>query len=326
MNHLASKYLLLLFIILPPVVYFSLKRRKASVIFPTVKFIKSAVKEARIIKYMPLILRITALSFIIFALARPQHGRTYERVATKGIDIMLAIDVSGSMAAIDLQPKNRLQAAINVADEFIKERENDRIGLVAFAKYAYIQCPLTANHTILLGQLHNLHLGMIEDGTAIGLGLASAVNSLKGSKAKSKVVILLTDGRNNSGEIDPLTAGEIAAALGIKVYTIGVGSKSDVLFPYKVPGMGTRYVKIKSDVDEKTLRKIAEETGGLYFRADNTEALKNIYQKINNMEKTKIIVKKRTVYRELYAKYLVIALILLLLEFVASKLIIGRIV
>ncbi|NIA23355.1 MAG: VWA domain-containing protein [Proteobacteria bacterium] len=326
MNHLASKYFLFLYLILPLVIYFFLKRKKASVNFPTVRYIKQSLGDSKIVRYIPLSLRVIALSLIIFALARPQHGRTYERVTTKGIDIVLVIDVSGSMAAIDLQPKNRLQAAINVADEFIRDRGNDRIGLVAFAKYAYIQCPLTANHAILLGQLHRLHMGMIEDGTAIGLGLSSAVNSLKNSKAKSKVVILLTDGRNNAGEIDPLTAGEIASALGIKVYTIGVGSRSEVLFPYKVPGLGTRYIKMKSDVDEKTLTKIADETGGIYFRADNTEALKNIYKKIDNMEKTKIIVKKRSVYKELYAKYLILALIFLLLEFFVSKLIINRIV
>ncbi len=326
MNHLASKYFLFLYLILPIVIYFSVKRKKASVNFPTIRYMKQSLRESKIIKYIPLSLRIIALSFIVFALARPQHGRTYQQVTTKGIDIVLVIDVSGSMAAIDLQPKNRLQSAINVADEFIKDRGNDRIGLVAFAKYAYIQCPLTANHTILLGQLHRLRLGMIEDGTAIGLGLASAVNSLKNSKAKSKVVILLTDGRNNAGEVDPITAGEIASALGIKVYTIGVGSRSEVLFPYKVPGFGTRYMKIKSDVDEKTLKKIADETGGIYFRADNTEALKNIYKKIDEMEKTKIIVKKRSVYKELYAKYLIIELIFLFFEFFVSKLIINRIV
>ena len=326
MNHLASKYFLFLFLILPFVVYYSLKRKRVSVNSPTVSYMKRMLGDANIVRHVPLFFRLIALSFIIFALARPQHGRSYERVTTKGIDIVLVIDVSGSMAAIDLQPKNRLQAAINVADNFIRGRENDKIGLVAFSKYAYVQCPLTANHTILLAQLHRLHLGMIEDGTAIGLGLASAVNSLKNSKAKSKVVILLTDGRNNAGEIDPITAGQIAAALGIKVYTIGVGSRSVVLFPYKVPGLGTRYIKMKSDVDEKTLRKIAEETGGMYFRADNTEALKNIYRRIDRMEKTKIIVKKRTIYRELYAKYLVIALIFLMLEFITSRLIINRIV
>ncbi len=327
MNHLASKYFLLLFLLIPLFVYLYIRQhRGVNIHFSDISRIRDIYGHSSFIEYIPILLRIIALSLIIFALARPQHGRIYEKVTTKGIDIVLILDISGSMAAIDLQPKNRLTAAINVADEFIRGRKNDRIGLVVFAKYAYTQCPLTTNYSILMQQLHRIHLGMIEDGTAIGLGLANGLNSLKNSKAKSKILILLTDGRNNAGEIDPLTAGEIASALNIKVYTIGVGSRDEVLFPYKTPLFGTRYVKIKSEIDEETLRKIANETGGIYFRADNTEALKSIYKKIDSMEKTKVITKKKTVYNELFSKYLMIALLILLTEFVVSKLITNRIV
>lgn len=258
--------------------------------------------------------RTLAIILLIIGFARPQSGRTEEEVITEGIDIMLAMDVSGSMAAEDFKPKNRLEAAKVVAADFIKGRRNDRIGMVVFAAKSFTQCPLTLDYGILLDFLGKIQIGMIEDGTAIGMGIATAVNRLRDSRAKSKVIILLTDGVNNRGELDPLTAARIAHALGIRIYTIGAGTRGDALYPVEDPFFGKRYVRMPVEIDEESLTKIANITGGKYFRATDRESLAKIFKEIDSLEKTKIEVKEYTRYKELFVNFLAVALSLVLLE------------
>jgi len=264
-------------------------------------------------------IRVLAIVLLIIGFARPQSGRTEEEVITEGIDIMLAMDVSGSMAAEDFKPKNRLEAAKVVAGDFIKGRRNDRIGMVVFAAKSFTQCPLTLDYGILLSFLNQIHIGMIEDGTAIGMAIANAVNRLRDSKAKSKVIILLTDGVNNRGELDPITAARIAHALGIRIYTIGAGTRGDALYPYEDPFFGKRYVRMPVEIDEESLTKIATITGGQYFRATDRESLARIFKEIDSLEKTKIAVKEYTRYRELFANFLALALGLVVLEIVLGN-------
>ncbi len=230
------------------------------------------------------------LSLLIIILARPQTSNSWKESTTEGIDIVMALDVSGSMKARDFRP-DRLEAAKDVAKDFISQRPNDRIGLVVFAAESFTQCPLTTDHKVLLNLLKNVKSGIIEDGTAIGLGLANAVNRIKDSKAKSKVIILLTDGVNNTGEIAPLTAAEIAKTFGIRVYTIGVGKKGMAPFPVETP-FGTQLQQMEVKIDEPTLQEIASTTDGQYFRATNKKKLKEIYQEIDKLEKTKISVQQ----------------------------------
>ncbi|HDZ13062.1 MAG TPA: VWA domain-containing protein, partial [Bacteroidetes bacterium] len=251
---------------------------------------------------------------VILALARPQSGSTHEEITTEGIDIILAMDISSSMLAEDFKPKNRIEAAKEVAEEFVKGRKNDRIGLVVFAKDSYTQCPLTLDYGILLKFIKDVKIGIIPDGTAIGMALANAVNRLRDSKAKSKVIILLTDGRNNAGELDPVTAAQIARAMGIRIYTIGAGKKGSALYPVQDPFFGKRYVRMPVDIDENLLKQIASITGGKYFRATNTNSLREIYKEIGKMEKTKIHVKEYTKYKELFVGFLLTALIILIIE------------
>jgi Ca-activated chloride channel family protein len=264
------------------------------------------------------IVRLIALCFLIVALARPQAGAETRDSLTEGIDIILAMDISGSMMAEDIKP-NRVEAAKQVAEEFVKGRTNDRIGLVIFSGEAYSQCPLTLDYGVVLSFLNNLRVGMIEDGTALGNGLATAVNRLRGSKARSKVVILLTDGRNNRGEIDPISAGEAAQAFGVKVYTIGAGTHGTALYPVEDPLFGKRYVPMQVDVDDQTLMRIADLTGGKYFRATDRGSLEKIYSEIDRMERTKIEVKEYTRYSELFYYFAGIGLLLVLAEIVPAN-------
>jgi len=269
-------------------------------------------------RHIPLALRLLALTLFIVAFARPQSASTSENVSTRGIDIVLALDISSSMLAEDLDP-NRLEAVKEVAATFVAGRRNDRIGLVVFAGQAFTQAPLTIDHDAVDEVLSELEVGMVEDGTAIGLGLATALKRLEGSQATSKVIILLTDGRNNRGEIDPATAAQMAQALGVKVYTIGAGSRGTTRIPVDSPVLGRRYVTMKVDVDEPTLRKVAEVTGGRYFRATDRESLKSIYEEIDKLETTKIDVQSFTRYGELFHIPLVAGLVLLLLEIGLSQ-------
>ena len=258
--------------------------------------------------------RTLALSLFIISLARPQAVTRERDYETKGVDIIITLDISGSMLAEDFKPENRMAVAKEEARKFIRGRENDRIGLVVFARDAYTQCPLTLDYDILTHLLSEIQIGMVQDGTAIGMGLATAVNRLRESDAKSKVIILITDGENNAGKIDPVTAAELAQTFGIKVYTIGVGKGGLVPFPINDPLFGKRYVQAKVDVDEFTLKRIADITGGVFFRARDTESLSEIYSKINELEKTEVKVHEYRSFEELFPLFLVPALLLLLLE------------
>lgn len=291
--------------------YFRWRRSDTPLKFSSFQnFIKPGKGRLRIDKVL-LLIEIVAIFLLVTALARPRKGLTKTEITSFGIDIVIALDISGSMKAIDFKPKNRLYVAKETAEDFINNRKMDRIGLVLFARYAYTQCPLTTDHGVVIDLLRKANIGMLEDGTAIGLGLAQSCDRLKDSKAKSKVVILLTDGRNNAGEIDPETATNVAKALSVKVYTIGAGKPGETMIPVDHPIWGKRYVKIEEDLDEELLGKIAEETGGMYFRAKDPEGLATIFKTINRMEKAEIKIHKYTNYREFFRPFLISGLLLL---------------
>jgi Ca-activated chloride channel family protein len=264
----------------------------------------------------PVALRLVALALFIIALARPQSVSSRENVSTEGIDIVLLLDISGSMLAEDFTP-NRMQAAKQVAEEFIDGRANDRIGLVIFSAESFTQCPLTTDYPVLKSLLKEVKNGMIADGTAIGLALANGVNRLKDSKAKSRVMILLTDGVNNRGEIDPITAARIAATYSIRVYTVGVGAQGEAPYPVETPfGIQRRLIPV--DLDEKTLTAVAEMTGGKYFCATDNRKLKAIYKEIDQLERTRIEVTAYKRYSELFYGWIGAGLLMLLFEVVLS--------
>ena len=267
--------------------------------------------------WLPDALRVLTFVLVVIILARPQTHTAWGNRTTEGIDIMLAMDVSTSMLAEDLKP-NRIEAAKEVATEFISDRPNDNIGLTVFAGEAFTQCPMTTDHTSLLNLLQNVRTdiaarGLIADGTAIGMGLANAVSRLKESKTKSKVVILLTDGSNNMGDISPLTAANIAKSLGIRVYTVAVGTKTVAPYPIQVGGT-TQYVNAKADIDTKTLSDIAATADGHFYRATNNKELKQIYKDIDKLEKTRMDVKKFSRRYDMYQPFALAALLSLLLE------------
>lgn len=267
-------------------------------------------------------LRLVSLVLIIFALARPQAVQGKELITGEGVDIALALDISGSMASLDFEPNNRLEAAQEVIEDFIHTREYDRIGLVVFSNEAYNQSPLTLDHSMLFRSLDQVKLATdlgLEDGTAIGLGVANAANMLANSDAESKVVILLTDGVNNAGQIDPLTAAEAAKALGIRIYTIGAGRPGQVPVPVEGFFGATQIMYQESVLDEQTLQKVAEITGGKYYRATETAGLREIYAEINDLEKSKVEVEVFNQFHELAALFLAPALAIFLLEFVLNK-------
>jgi len=259
------------------------------------------------------LMRLVIVTLLIVVLARPQSSNQWEQVTSEGIDIVLCMDVSGSMQAMDFRP-NRLEASKDVGIEFVNARPNDRFGLVVFAGESFTQCPMTTDRAVVVNFLKDVDFGVIEDGTAIGMGLATAVNRVKDSKAKSKVIILLTDGVNNRGDVGPVTAAEIAADFGIRVYTIGVGSKGNA--PIPVQDMFGRTVtrNMPVEIDEEVLKEIAQTTGGTYFRATDNNKLREIYQEIDQMEKTRLDVKQYSRKKEEYFPYLLAAMLLLLLE------------
>ena len=263
--------------------------------------------------------RFLVIVLMIFALARPQWSHSRQQITSEGIDILLILDISGSMRAEDFKPDNRLHAAKAVIHDFLADRKNDRIGLVVFAGESFTQCPLTLDYRVLGKLLLNVEIGMLEDGTAIGDALANATNRLRHSTAKSKIAILLTDGENNAGTIDPLTAAQAAKALNIKVYTIGMGKEGGAFIPYHDPIFGLQYSPNRTYVDEETLKQIAEITDGRYFRATDNQKLSEIYQEINQLETTKIEVTEYTRYKELAAYPLILAALLLMLEIVLSN-------
>jgi Ca-activated chloride channel family protein len=260
-----------------------------------------------------------ALSLVLIAIARPQAGARSEEVITEGVDILLAIDVSSSMKTEDFKPRNRLFVAKEVVAEFVRSRPHDRIGMVAFAARALTKCPLTIDHDILLTLLEDVRIGSIEDGTAIGTAIATSVNRLKDSNAKSRIIILLTDGVNNRGEIDPLTAAELAKTFGIKIYTVGAGREGYAPYPFEDPVYGTVYQDVLVEIDEKTLEDIAKLTEGKYFRATDEKSLAKVYEEIDELEKTKIEQKEYVRYTELAPYFMIAALGLLLAESVLSR-------
>ncbi|HEY0610322.1 MAG TPA: VWA domain-containing protein, partial [Chitinophaga sp.] len=252
---------------------------------------------------------------LVTALARPQTSNTSENIDSEGIDIVLSIDISGSMLAEDLQP-NRLEAAKKVAADFVEKRISDRIGLVIFSGESFTQCPITTDHAVLTNQIMTIKSGMLQDGTAIGMGLATSVDRLRSSKAKSKVIILLTDGVNNTGLVDPLTALEIAKAFKIRVYTIGVGTYGKAPFPMTMPDGSIQMQMQDVQIDEPLMKKISSETGGKYFRATNTTGLAKVYTEIDNLEKTKVEITSYKHYAEHFFPLAMLALACLLLEVV----------
>ncbi len=326
--HFASPYYLWLLTLLVPMIGYYVWRTLqggAAIRISSVAGVVRAPKTVRYyLRHLPFALRAAAFALLVVALARPQDVEQNVRTNTEGIDIMLAIDVSGSMLARDFKP-DRITAAKEVAGSFIADRYGDRIGLVAFAGEAFTQSPLTTDQSTLQTLLARIRSGLIEDGTAIGNGLATAINRLRESDAKSKVIILLTDGVNNRGEIAPLTAAEIAKAQGIRVYTIGVGTEG--MAPYPAIDMfgNITFVNQKVEIDEKTLTAISDMTGGKYFRATDKAKLKAIYDEINQLEKSKVEVTEHVSYHELYLAWVLAALGLLLAEFLLANLVLKRI-
>jgi len=302
-------------------------KRSGKLKFSDVRIIKKVGKtKKQHLRHSLFLLRMLFVSLVILAFARPQSGSKMRETSTEGVDIILALDVSSSMLAEDFKPKNRLVAAKRVAKEFIEGRQNDRMGLIIFAGESFTQCPLTLDYGVLLTLLEETKVADQEwDGTAIGMGIVNAVNRLRESKAKSKVIILLTDGVNNRGEVDPVTASNIAAALNIKIYTIGAGSRGTALYPVDDPYLGTRYVPMPVEIDEEVLKRIALNTNARYFRATNTQKLAEIYQEIGELEKTKIEVKEFTRYDEYFSFFLGAGLILFILELVFSQTIFRKI-
>ena len=314
-----KEYLFLLLLMIPYLIWYLMYRKKSE---PTMR-----MSDTRAYRYAPrswrvtlmplqLLLRLAVFVLLVLVLARPQTQNSWKNETMEGIDIMLAMDVSTSMLAEDLKP-NRIEAAKQVAADFVIGRPNDNIGLTIFAGEAFTQCPMTTDHTSLLNLLHNVRTDiaqrLIEDGTAIGMGLANAVSRLKESKAKSKVVILLTDGSNNRGDLSPMTAAEIAKNFGIRVYTIGVGTNKVAPYPMSVAG-GIQYVNIPVEIDTKMLSDIAAATDGDFYRATNNKELQQIYKEIDKLEKSKLNVKKYSKRYEAYQPYAIAAIILLLLE------------
>ncbi|HCC86153.1 MAG TPA: aerotolerance regulator BatA [Porphyromonadaceae bacterium] len=320
MEFLHPEYLYLLLLLVPLTLWYIVRLSKAQASFRLAS--TDAFNEMKpgfrvYMRHFPFLLRLLSIALVIIVIARPQSVSSWEESETQGIDIVLALDVSGSMLAQDLQP-DRLQAAKKVAAEFITDRSNDNIGLVIFAGESFTQCPLTTDHKVLLNLLNEINFGMIDDGTAIGLGLATSVNRLKESQSQSKVVILLTDGTNNSGQIAPLTAADLARSYGIRVYTVGIGTKGMAPTPVNTP-FGIRMQNMPVDIDEETLTEIAALTGGQYFRAQDTEGLRQVYNEIDEMEKYLISVQNVTRRQELFLPWALAALALILLELLLRR-------
>ena len=276
------------------------------------------------IRHIPFVLRILALSLIVVAIARPRSSEVIEKIDAEGIDIVLAMDVSTSMLARDFTP-DRISASKDIAIEFIAQRPTDRMGIVVFAGESYTQCPLTTDRAALINMMKEVETGLIDDGTAIGNGLATAIARMKDSDAKSRVLILLTDGVNNSGEVSPQMAVEIAKTYGIRVYTIGVGREGMAPYPVMTP-WGVEVRNLEVEIDEDLLKQIADETGGRYFRANDNTKLAEIYDEINQMEKARTTVDSFPVYKELFGTYALLALLLILAELVLNWFVIRRFV
>ena len=320
MIFLHPEYLWLLLLLIPLIVWYivRLSKMQASFKLASTNAFKGLRPSLKVyMRHLPFLLRVISIALIIVVIARPQSVNSWEETESQGIDIVLALDVSGSMLSQDLQP-DRLQAAKKVAAEFVTDRKNDNIGLVVFAGESFTQCPLTTDHSVLLNLLNEIEFGLIEDGTAIGLGLATSVNRLKESESESRVVILLTDGTNNRGQIAPLTAADMARSSGIRVYTVGVGTTGMAPTPVQTP-FGVRMQNLPVEIDEKTLTEIAAMTGGQYFRAQDTEGLRQVYEEIDEMEKYLISVQNVTQRQEIFLPFALVAMALILIELLLRR-------
>lgn len=316
-------WLFLLLAIIPLLIYRTLKNRPATLHFSSLDSLKALHRKGvEFLAAIPLILRCLAIALLVTALARPQEGRKSTEILSAGVDILLAIDTSGSMQALDFeknhQPVDRLTVVKDVVSEFIDSREFDRMGMVVFGNEAFTQCPLTLDHDILHSFLNKLQIGVAGDSTAIGSAIGISVKRLKDLESKSKVIILLTDGRNNSGNITPFQAAEIAKTYGIKIYTVGVGTQGQAPFPINTP-FGRKMLMQNVDIDEDSLKKIAEQTGGQYFRATDSDSLKQIYAQIDTLEKSEVKWIDHSEYRELFPLFLIPALLLVLTETVLTQ-------
>lgn len=313
-------------LVVPMVIYYLWFQRAGSAAL-TLSSVRPVSQAPRTLRYycrhLPLVLRCVVVVLVAIALARPQSTENVSKTTVEGIDIVLAIDVSTTMSAMDFTP-NRLHAAKDVASKFIADRPNDRIGLVIFAGESYTQSPVTTDKAALQNLLSRVDFGIIEDGTAIGMGLATAVNRLRESEAKSKVVILLTDGVNNTGQVSPLVAADIAADYGVKVYTVGVGTRGMAPYPVRDVWGRVQYAQQRVEIDEQTLSEIASKTGGSYFRATDKKALYDIYEEINQLEKSRVETDSFVKYNEHFASYILWALVLLAVEFVVRRLWLAR--
>lgn len=332
MSFVYPAFFLLLLLIVPYGIWFFIirSRKEPSFKIPTTSSFLNAPKTLRQkLFWLPFVMRTICFVLIVIVLARPQSATNWKESEVEGIDIMLAMDVSTSMLAMDFKP-NRVEAARKVAADFVNRQKNDNIGLTIFSGEAFTQCPLTTDHGALLQMFTNITCdlpatGMIEDGTAIGMGIANAINRLKDSKAKSKVIILLTDGSNNMGEISPLTAAEMAKSLGIRIYTIGVGTNGSARYPYPLPGGGVQYINMPVEIDTQMLREIASITKGKYYRATNNNELENIYQDISKLEKTRIQTTSFSKRYDVYQPFLLLGVIVLLIELLLQNTVLRRI-
>jgi Ca-activated chloride channel homolog len=317
----AYPFFLWLLLLLPAMAFWYYKKQRKSepaVIYSNVSFFKGkklTFKER--FHNIPIVFRLLGIGLLIIALARPQSFKSGENVYTEGIDIVIVLDISGSMLSEDFKP-NRIEAAKNITQDFIDGRTSDQIGLVIFSRDAFTQCPLTIDYSVLKNLLKEVKSGMVEDGTAIGNAIANGVNRLKDSKAKSRVMILLTDGVNNAGEIDPLTAAEIAKKFGVRIYTVGIGTNGQAPYPVQT-AFGLRYQMMPVEIDEAVLKQIAAQTDGKYFRATGNDKLETVYREIDKMEKTRIEVTSYRSRKELFFPWLIAGVFLILIEVGLSK-------
>lgn len=317
---------LILLLLLPLILWLAQKRKRVFLAYSDIRVFGARTETLRTALYRALPwLRIFVLALVVLALARPQKVSSEREFQTKGVDIIIALDISGSMLAEDFKPENRLAVAKMEATKFIRGRQNDRIGLVVFARKAFTQCPLTLDYDVIVRLLNDIQIGMIADGTAIGMGLATAVNRLRASDAKSKVIILITDGESNAGNIDPITAAELAKTFQIKVHAIAVGRGGLVPFPVNDPLFGKRYVQANVEIDEMTMKRIADITGGKFFRARDPQSLAEIYEKINELETTELKVKEYYNYAELFPYLVFPALTLFFLEIILSNTLLSKV-
>ena len=324
-------FLLLLLLLIPYILWYVLRHRTSEPtlqVSSTLAFRRAPRTYKQYLVHAPFLLRILTFVMIVLVLCRPQTSNSWSDHTIEGIDIMLCVDISTSMLAEDLKP-NRIEAAKKVASESISGRPNDNIGLTIFSGESFTQCPMTTDHAVLLNLFQSVDCdmvqkGLMQDGTAIGMGLANAITRLKDSQAKSKVIILLTDGSNNAGDISPLTAAEIAKSFGIRVYTIGVGTNGTARYPYPVGGR-IEYINIPVEIDEKTLASIARATNGEFYRATNNAKLREVYQEIDKLEKTKMNVKQYSKRYEAFAPFALLACLFLLLELLLRETLLKKI-